>query len=258
MLATPTEAAESFSPLNFKALYTFGLGGLDIGKMGIEVEQDASHYAATADITLVGLAKMITNHTSHTMVDGSGAHYTYPNRQYDTHYRTKKKPKSVSLVYEHGKIIQEDVQPPDNRATRPEVSDVGKSKGFDPLSFILEMREQALAAAKGGKSGFVLYVFDGRRLTEASFTKIGSKIIRMSGKKMTVQAFAVKRKPVEGFTATEIDDWSPKEPPLYVYFSDDTRFVPVKLEMSMWFGVLSAELTKECRTGESCLLGIKE
>lgn len=258
LAALPAQAAEPYNAFNFKGIYTFGLTGLDIGRMGIEIEQDPNHYAAVADITLVGLAKMIANHSSHTTIEASGSHFTYPNRQYESQYRTKKKKKSVLLEYKNGKIVSEDIQPPDNRDTRPAVSAQMKNTGYDPLSFILEMRTEAATAAKDGTSSFVIHAFDGRRLTEATFTVLGKKNITFNGRRISTTALSVKRKPLEGFTASEIEDWSPKEPPLFVYFSDDERFIPLRLELTMWFGTLTADLAKECRTGESCLLGIKD
>ena len=58
-----------------------------------------------------------------------------------------------------------------------------------------------------------------------------------------------------GFTDSELAEYNKNEPPLTVYFSDDDRLMPLRLETSFWLGMLSATLAKECRTGESCLLG---
>lgn len=68
----------------------------------------------------------------------------------------------------------------------------------------------------------------------------------------------VRRKPLAGFTAKELADYDPHEPTLHMYFTDDARQIPIRVEATVFFGTLSATLAKECRTGESCLLGNKD
>jgi Protein of unknown function (DUF3108) len=246
--------AEEPPPLNLKGTYEFQFSGLPIGKMGIEVEQDASHYAMTSDVVATGVVKLFTQHMSHTTAQASGGRIAY-----DTHYQTKKKPKSAHLVYTAGKLVEENVQPPDNRAVRPAVPDELKNRAHDLLSFNLALRGLVWKALHAGTKKFSLTAYDGRRLTEVDGTVEGKRVIDYGGKpNFPVIAVSLKRKQLAGFTPPEIEGFDSNEPPLTLYYSDDSRFVPVKLEVMVLFGKITGTLAKECRSGESCLLGLKE
>jgi hypothetical protein len=238
----------------FKGIYDLDMGGMRFGKVGVELTENPSHYAMAADVTFTGLVKLFASHSSHTTVVGDGAAYDYPTRNYETHYRTKKKRKSVKMVMKAGKIVEEAVVPPDNRATRPAVPAADKNAAFDPLSLIVKMRREIAA----NKNTFSINAYDGRRLTEVDFTMLGKRTLQSSDKKTPVIAVNVRRKLLAGFTASEIDDWNSKEPALTIYLSDDARLIPLKFEVPMWFGMVSATLVKECAASESCLLGISE
>lgn len=258
LIASPAVAAAPFTPLHFNGLYEVNLGSVRFAKVGIEVEQESDHYSIVMDIAVTGIIKLFTRHTSHTTVDGSGHHFSYPERAYESRYRIKKKRKYVHMVYDAGTVKSQTLEPPENPAKRPPVSADLKKGSYDPLSFILKMRQEMIEASKNGKTAFSVSVYDGRRLTHANFSDVGKKTIRLDGKKTPVVFASVKRELVAGFTASELEDFNPSEPALSIYFSDDERMMPLRLETGFWLGTLSATLVKECRTGESCLLGLKE
>lgn len=255
--AYPTLAAEPLIPINFKGIYDINLGEVRFARMGLEIEQDSDHYAITGDIASTGIVKLFANHKSHTTVDASGKQFFYPVRVYESNYSTRKKKKYVKLEYNNGSAVKETLVPPENRAKRPEVSQQLKKGSYDPLSFIVAMRQQVAKALASGKNDFVIDAYDGRRLNRAHFTMGEKKTLRLNDKKIPVIAVSVKRELVAGFTDSELEDYDKNEPPLTVYFSNDERLIPIRLETSFWLGTLSATLAKECRTGESCLLGIK-
>lgn len=258
LLPYPTFAAEALTPVNFKALYEFDFGNIPIGRMGIEIEQTPVHYDIAADIMTTGIVKLFVKHSSHTTVDASGENFLYPSLDYESNYQTKKKKKYVHFIYKNGVETQETLVPPENRQTRPEVPADLKKNAADPLSFLLRMRQALWQAWRDGEKSFTINAYDGRRLYEADFTVKGKGTIGYNGRQMPVIAVDVKRKPLAGFTASEMAEFDHPEPVLHVYFSDDERMLPIRLEASAFLGTISATLAKECRTGESCLLGIKD
>jgi len=147
------------------------------------------------------------------------------------------------------------VEPP---GKRPPVPPELKNKAYDPLSLSLALRHALWQATKTGKNDFSLMLFDGRRLTEINASVAGKKTILMGENKVSAIKLAVRRKILAGFTESEKADVDPNEPTLWMYYSDDDRLVPLKIEMGFLFGKIIGTLVKECRTGESCLLGIKE
>jgi hypothetical protein len=248
----PARAAPP-DPLEFKGIYSFGFPGLTFGHMGVEIDQDANGYAITADIQSSGIVNVFVRHVSHSTAQASAK-----NIEYESNYQTRKKKRYVNLLWRDGALDEEKLVPPENRKTRPEVPPQLKNNAADPLSFILRMREALADALTAGRKNFSINVFDGRRLTKANFTLQNSpRSINHGGKKLAVITVTVRRELLAGFTASELADHDSNEPTLYVYFSNDKRLIPVRLEANAWFGKLSATLTKECRTGESCLLGLK-
>lgn len=250
--------AADMPPFDLKAIYEFQFAGVPVGRMGFEAEQAPEHYDIAADITSVGIARLFAKHSSHTVVAGTGSGGAYSDILYRTDYKTKEKRKSVKMTQKDSEFTEEDVQPPDNRAKRPAVPAEIKKGAYDPLSLNMALRQKTWEALQSQNKSFSVNVYDGRRLTEVDATVADKKIIRLDGKKVASVRVAVRRKPLAGYTVSELDDIDPKEPTLWVYYSDDGRLIPLYLEMGFLFGKLTATLAKECRTGESCLLGIKE
>lgn len=258
-LAAAPALAEPETPIDFKGIYEFGLGGIPLGRMGLEAVQTADHYSGTCDLMSTGLLKLFVEHKSHTTVDATGKNFSYPDIEYETHYSTRKKAKYVRLAYKGGKLSSEELIPPENYDKRPRVPMEQKENASDPLSFLVNMRMGLIAALKDGRKEFSFMVFDGRRLTEANFEiQETPRMIRRGEEKVAVVSVALTREFLAGFTKSELAKQDLNEPPLYIYFSRDERLIPLAMETSSWFGILTATLVKECRTGESCLLGIKE
>lgn len=246
---TGVKAPESFA---FKGYYEFGFAGLRFGKLGFEAEQTPQSYSAIADVASSGVLKLFVRHSSHSTVDA-----TATTRAYESHYQTRKKKRHVKLVMEDGKLIEEVLVPSEDGKRRPLVDQALKEAALDPLSFALAMRTRVSEALQTGDKEFTLHVFDGRRLTEANFTVKGPKVLKLDKQKYSVIAVEVRRKLVAGFTDSELADYDPKEPTLTIYFSNDDRLIPMRLEAPLLVGTLYANLVKQCRSGESCLLGHK-
>lgn len=242
--------AAPVQPINFKGIYEFSFGGMVIGRMGFEVEQTDKNYAITADIVTGGILKLFVKHSSHTTVDGTGAHFDYPNREYESNYQTRKKKKYVKMVMRDG-VVEDTRIPPDSN--RPPVSAELKNSAYDPLSLMLVI----IKSLQEGKRAFKVNAYDGRRLTEATFFIKGERNIPYGNTPLDVIQVNAKRKLVAGFTPSELDSFNPNEAGVQMFFPKGPFGLPVRLEAPIAFGTVAATLIKICRGGESCLLGIK-
>ncbi len=250
-------APETFDPaLRLHGYYEFSCGAVRFGKMGIELDQTAKAYDITSDIATTGVLKFFVPHKSHTTVSGSGNKFSYPDSVYESNYQTRNKKKYVKMVVERG-VVHETLVPPETPDKRPPVAAKDKEGASDPLTFILRMRSALHDAEIQGKKDFELKYYDGRRLTLIKNSIEGKEDIVYNESLRPVVRVAMRRELLAGFTKSEIDDYSPSEPTIYAYFSDDSRLIPLRLQVGVWYGTLSANLVKECRTGESCLLGLK-
>lgn len=253
LLLSGGAGAAELPPFDFKAGYDFTLGGVVFGRMGIEAEQKAMQYDIAADIATTGIARLFARHSSHTTVSAHGS-----DRDYRTDYRTRKKKKSVEMTTRGGKVTKVVVTPPEPPEKRPPVATAMASAAYDPLSFLMEIRRRLHRALEENRENFSLNLYDGRRLTKASFAVLGRRQILLHGKKTRVVTVGLRRTPLAGFNKSELAEIDSNEPTVYLHFSDDGRLMPLMAETTLWFGPLAATLTKECRTGESCLLGIRE
>jgi len=254
-LSCQVRADEALTAVNFKGVYEFGFEGLMFGRAGFEIEQDAKHYNAAADIMSGGIAKLFIHHSSHTTTVATGSNYNYPSIVYESNYHTNKKQRYVKLTYKGGELAEEKIVPPENPERRPPVPQAQKKDAADLLTFILRMRLGLIDAMKQNKQTYNVKAYDGRRLMEIDFTVLGRKHLRGSDDKTAI-AVAVRRKLLAGYTPSELADYDPKEPTLTIYFTDDAKLIPVRFEVPMMIGMLSANLVKECGAGESCLLGV--
>lgn len=235
-------AAQSLAPLDISGTYLFSMAGVPFGSMDFSATQNANNYDASADIHTTGLVRVFVQHDSHTTSKGAGANFTYPDSTYESDYQTRKKKKYVKMVRKHNKIAEETITPPDDRNVRPAVEEALKNEAFNPLAYALELRGKMAQCIAANCESFNFNFFDGRRLTQGTFTPQGTKVIRIGGQKYPTYYVIAKRKPLAGFTAKELKGIPADEPPLAIYFSQDEKLLPVKLDYPMAFGTASAVL----------------
>ncbi len=228
--------------INFNGRYIFSLSGISFGSMNLIFTQDANSYNASSNIHTTGLARVFVQHDSTTTASGNGSEFIYPNVTYESDYQTRKKKKYVKIIRADGTITEEIITPPDNRAVRPAVDAALKNNAFDPLSFGLVIRNELARALADKRTEFTLNYYDGRRLTEGTFVIVGQKIIKIGDKKTSTIYVTATRRTLAGFTQNELDDIKQNEAPLAMYFSDDARRIPLKLEYPLGFGTASATL----------------
>jgi hypothetical protein len=167
-------------------------------------------------------------------------------REYETYYTSKNKPRHVKLVYaKSGKVVEEVVEPPENRDRRPEVAAWLKTSSLDPLSYIFAVREEMHKARTEGRDRFTIRLYDGRRLMDTTYVigKESDGTLQVTG----------SREAVAGFTAKEMKKLR-SEPKVSMYFTDDERMIPLRLELPLPLGVATATLAKTCDTETLCSL----
>jgi hypothetical protein len=256
LIAGPVAAAENLTPLSEKLYYEAGFAGVLFGKIGIEIEQNPDKAKITCDIASSGILALFLKHSSHTTLEASGSNFTYPDRTYTSNYHTRKKARSVKLVYKNGKIETQHVQPPNDREKRPAVPESDINKAYDLMAFLLQMRKEIADARKSGKTAFSINSYDGRRLTQADFNIGEEKVLEIAGQKVNTLSVTARRKPLAGYSKGEIEDIEPNEPSMTIYFTNDDKLTPLRMEVPFMMQKISATLIKQCGPEESCLLGI--
>lgn len=242
LLTPAVQAQEALPAIDFKGYYDFSFSGIPFGRMVIDLRQNAVRYEAEADVKTTGIARVFVQHQSHTTSTGNGKDSRYGNVEYESRYSTRGKKKYARISKRSGIITADRVEPADNRATRPAVALKDKSAAFDPLAMGLAIRSEFIRTQKDGRTNFTLDFYDGRRLTRASFTVGNERVIRIGDKKYPVHTLSARRKPIAGYTASELARMKGQDPELIICFSHDEKLIPIYLEVPVAFGVATATL----------------
>lgn len=248
LLAYPVWAKEPLTPIDFKGEYALSFAGIPFGKMDIAITQSPSSYSMQSDIASTGVADVFAKHSSHTNVTAKGKNFKYTSRSYQSHSQTRKKQRDISLEYKDDRLVMEKVLPPDNRENRKELPVALKNSAYDPLSIIIKIRQEIITlrnkAANVHSVDFPINLYDGRRLTQANVSVHERQMLSVGDIDVPVIHVSIKRKLIAGFTDKELSQYDPNEPPLNLYFSDDEKFLPLRLSIPFTFGSVMATLVK--------------
>lgn len=244
LLGINPATAQTLTPLKEKLYYEADFSGLNFGTINIEIEQEADKASIVCDIASAGILDIFAKHASHTSLIASGSGFNYPERVYESDYKTRNKKRHVKLAYKDGKITEQVINPPESEGKRPAVPDADKNAAYDLMSFLLQIRKELADSRINGKKSFTINIFDGRRLTQTDFQIIGRKTIKIAGKKYVTLEVSSRRKQLAGFTKDEIADNDPDEPNMTTYFSDDNKLIPLRMERPFLFKKIKADLVK--------------
>lgn len=182
----------------------------------------------------------------------------YKNKTIPISFRTKvllkKKTREIAIDYDNqGKILFEQVTPPDNRAKRPAVEDAKKAGSFDPLSIVIEAHRMIKNAFvednfnSKNKYSFSLPLYDGRRRSDINFELDKNK------NEDGLLHLKITQKPLAGYTDNEWKDIKKGERSVDIYL-DPTTYWPVSAQGKSALGSARAKFLHDCQTKfEECI-----
>lgn len=252
-VCSPAEAGDAFI-MNGIYIYRATWNGLAIGEVALEMREEEASHRVSVHVRTAGLAGLFAPHESRTTVEGAGqGEFAARPRVYESHYTSRGKPRHVRLTYTAGGALTETVvEPPDNPAKRPPVPDEQKRATLDPMSYILAVRQALREVLAKEERMFSLRLFDGRRLMDTVWRIEGKAAITYADTKHPVIQVTGRRSAVTGFTAKELRKLK-TESALSVYFSEE-ELLPLRLQMPLALGTLTAELVKRCEVEVPCSL----
>ncbi len=224
--------------------YQFHWVGIKFGKAFVRWDETDTTYKARMTLDSSGVAKFFTKQKRTLEVEGikkvaADGSVTYvPQKSSSLSWKPKKQRK-IDIVYDaEGNVETAVVTPADNRATRPDVEQLKKDAALDIMTAVLNVH----AAAANEKTQTKSLVYDGRRLTEAKFTK--ATLTKDEQKKWSrladPQKFTAKRKAVEGYTQKEIGRMAKGEPELIVFIDPTKSRMPFQVYADTKFGRITA------------------
>ncbi len=262
MLASPAYAGKSTAelpplhPFNMTGLYKVTWGGIGVGWLVIDANEDGDTYSGGTYIKSTGIAKALTKHESVSTVKGIKKEEDYLPQQFETTFKLRGRTRHIVLDYdENGKLIKEANTPPENRAKRAAVPELLKANEMDVLSMLFAKRPAIYDAIQEKKKRFTLRSYDGRRLMDAHFDVLGRKTVMWNRKPTKVIQFALSQTPIAGYKKSELEDLKSDEPNVHFYLSDDGKLTPLKISVRTAAGSFYANYKFDCGTPENCLRG---
>lgn len=237
-LSGPASAA--LAPLSERMHYDFSWMGMGFGAMDLNAHESAGRYEATMTIRSTGLAQLFSPLSGKIEVNaGPGG------RLYEAFTTSGSKKNHYKLAWDGaGNLTERIVEPAEDPGHRPDVPPELARGVNDPLSFLLNLRQDLSAARDKGEAHFATRIFDTKRVTEAVFTIEGRETIEWQGEKVPVIHCIGRRVPLAGFTEKEKKRVAKGEPPLHVFFSDDEKLLPIRMHFDAFLGRVKAEMAR--------------
>lgn len=224
--------------------YRIAWNNIKIGRVIIETKQDSYRYRMVLDTKTTGLAKLFNPLESVTWAAG---------RFYDDHiipqeYRAQSesdegKGRTAYLTFdEEGLLTTRETNPVDDPSWRPEVPLEEAREAYDPVTAFFVLRKTMYENVNRRIKDTYVKTYDGRRLAELHFKAINNGTKMRNDTVVPIINIVVFRKPINGYTPKELKKFDKGDPKVHVYFSADTRFIPLEFEIYHWSGTITASL----------------
>lgn len=258
-LSTSAAAQAPLQPYNDTALYDVSWSGVTVGNMIMHAREDDESYAMDLVLKSRGLAWAFTKHTSTTTTRGVKANGQYIPQQFETLFNLRGKTRHIVLTYDaKGRLTNEVNTPPEPEWKRPPVEMELKQDVIDALSTFFVHRPRIYEALEQNDKQFTIRMFDGRRLTDLQYLIHGQKTIGWNRSQTPVIHATLSRLPVAGYKDKELERIdNEQDPGVQIYFSDDGRLTPLKIEVRADAGTFYANYRQSCETLAFCVAATK-
>lgn len=242
LLPVPVFAAP-LAPLNRQVEYRFAWMGVPFGTLNLEADESGGRYRLHSHVESTFIARIFSAHKSDATASGM---LTDPvenaTRSFDSRYDNRDGPSSVHLEFTDGILTGREVINSEPPGKRVPVADSELTGATDFLTFVMAVRQRLNHALEANADHFTVRLFDGKRLMDTDWTVEGRQMLKLkTGERKVIRASAT-RQPLSGYTEKERARIARGEPPLTVYFSDDAEKLPLKLELKVGLGTVTATL----------------
>jgi hypothetical protein len=118
------------------------------------------------------------------------------------------------------------------------------NKATDPVTAAYIVRQNIRDGMEIGNRVTTVKLYDGARLADFMFKVVSPARVEAMDKFYDAINVVVSRAPILGYTPKELKKFKEGDPTVHVYFSADERMLPLKAEMQVTLGKLSATLVE--------------
>jgi Protein of unknown function (DUF3108) len=244
LLSRPAFAEPMLDPFPETMRYEIAWNNIPIGRVIVTAKQTPYGYRMTLDTKTTGLMKFFAPLKSITWAKGR----IYDGAMMPQEYRSESssdegKGRSAHLFFdENGTLARQEVNPKDDPNWRPEVPLAEAQTAYDPVTAYFHLREEMFANVNRKVQDTYVRTYDGRRLAEFHFKAVNNGTKLRGEEIVPVINTVAFRKPINGYTPKELKKFEKGDPKVHVYFSADTRFIPLEFEIYHWSGTITASL----------------
>lgn len=229
------------------ALYHAYWAGLPAGDIKLVLRDDPQGYRDEIAIRSEGLPRLISRFRGTASASGklSGDRPPEPMR-YEAHYDLRKahdRHLIMQFSARAGGIVAE--RGPGDTSKKPPLAEEFRKNVLDPLSALSAIRHEL---RRGNRASFTVPVYDGARRFDVAARvlpkKAGDRALHL---RLTLS-------PIAGFKGETSDDGDPDNAPrpVDVEISDDARYLPLSMQVSVAYLPLLVELAKSCDNASGC------
>ena len=232
-------------PLNYKGKYEVVWNGLGIGRIRVEIREDAFSYSITTDTKTSGVARMFSKEKSLAKASGrirDGAYF--PTRYESKNVRSKGEQRTLMTYDEQSDIKTYEREPKDNPSWRPEVPRSEANSAYDPMTGFLVARHKLRDAMSKNQKNVSVRTYDGARLATLGVEVVSPARIEKLGEYVKAINTVVTRQPINGYTPKEWKKFKEGDPPIHLYLSADADMLPLQISIGLSFGTLAVRLVE--------------
>ncbi|MCI5049891.1 MAG: DUF3108 domain-containing protein [Rickettsiales bacterium] len=240
-------SASELKPLNdFRGTYYFAWTGIPVAKLWFAAEQSGNDYTYTATLKSRGLVRMFKKVKAYTVSTGFKAPHGWQTRSYRTESKDSDNTKEVHLSFQPDGTLSERVVTDEDDPNYRKPVDEALLKAVQTYgSAFFELRRLTHETIVANQKSFETDLYDGKRLMHVKAVLDGKEEVDVNGKSVQAHRLKLSRTLTAGFTEKEKKRYQEGEPFAYLYFSDDADFVPIKLSVTIKFGLFHGYLVKE-------------
>lgn len=261
--ASPADTAgfEPQAPLALR--YSLNLGGVPIATMQLHIDNSGEVYVSRMSARTRGVLDTVVRYRGEmaaaTTVPppaiANGVEHKMLPRHFEASYSTRRYSRDILLTYEPetGEIL-ELTNLKRGEEQEPRVDDALTVDTVDPLSALLQLRQDLETAVSGGPERFTARVFDGRRRYDLKAEYLGVDRVRVGGSQQDVLRLEVTMTPLAGFNRRDLlANWTDEDQrSIEVLVSNDGRYVPLHIASRGGTLTSTASLIDDCRDPDAC------
>ena len=233
-------------PLVVHAQYLVAWNGITIGRINMDVQEDATQYALTVDTKTHGIGLLFKTERRIAEANGTVENGHYIPNHFESRPQGKDEGVRNTILYDATGAIQSREQvPPDDPNWRPTVPIAQANTATDPVSAGLILRRKLYEAMAKGTHEVAIKTYDGSRLAEMHFVALQPTArVEMLDSYTDAVDTVVTRQPITGYTPKEMKKYNAGDPVIHLYFTANPQFIPIRTTVSMPIGELSVSLVE--------------